>query len=192
MILTFYEIPDSMSIRMDPGKYLKAYPAQSVILVATRFGDVFNVAPYAWHMPVSIDPPLVAVGIRKSRDTYSNILDTGEFVVAIPDPDQIKAIRESAKALPRDQSEFETAGLTPLPSEKINTPGVNECQVNLECKLLWEKEAGDHQVVVGEVVGLSIRDDLDPSVLNRTHLDPVYHTAAPGSEYSRKGPVIEE
>lgn len=180
-----------MAKQMDPKDYLKAYPAQSVILVVSRFGDIFNFAPYAWHMPVSIDPPLVVVGIRKSRDTYANLMDTGEFVIAVPDPDQIHAIRESAKSLPRDQSEFDTAGLTPLKSEKISTPGVKECQVNLECKFLWERSAGDHQVIVGEVLNISLRDDLDPSDLQRTDLDPVYHTASPGAEYSRKGPVIE-
>jgi hypothetical protein len=47
-------------------------------------------------------------------------------------------------------------------------------------------------VVVGEVVNVTLNDDLDPENLNRTHLDPVYHTASPGAEYSRKGPVIDE
>jgi flavin reductase (DIM6/NTAB) family NADH-FMN oxidoreductase RutF len=174
---------------VEPGRYLKTYPAQSVVLVCSRYGNVYNVAPFAWHMPVSIEPPVVAISIRDSRDTHANIIENGEYVMAFPSTDLVKQIDIAAKPLPRDESEFDLAGLTPLQSKVIKTPGVVECQVNMECRLMWIKNAGDHDIFVGEVVFVNIKD-LDPGTVDRTQLDPIYHTAASGAQYSAKGDVL--
>jgi flavin reductase (DIM6/NTAB) family NADH-FMN oxidoreductase RutF len=47
---------------------------------------------------------------------------------------------------------FAEYGLTPLPSEKVVPPIIEECPVNLECKLLSVTEVGDHDLFIGEVV----------------------------------------
>jgi flavin reductase (DIM6/NTAB) family NADH-FMN oxidoreductase RutF len=179
-----------MTKELKPEKFLRSYPAQSVVLVCTSYGKVNNVAPFAWHMPISIEPPAMVIGVRRSRDTYSNILDNKEFVVAIPGPELVDAIDRSAISFPREKSEFHESGLTPLPGNKIDTPGVKECQVNMECKLMWNKQAGDHDVMAGEIVSVILGDDLDPETVDRSKLEPVYHTAVSGAEYSGKGEPI--
>ncbi|MFW3146927.1 MAG: flavin reductase family protein [Thermoplasmatota archaeon] len=140
--------------------FLKATPPMPVVLLSTLHGEVKNAAPYAWHMPISMAPPLLGVAIRKTRDTFKNIMDTGEFVVCIPPPSLKDKVILTAKALPRDRSEFELAGLTPIRSRKVAPFGIGECPANLECRLVWSKEAGDHHVVVGEVLHASVSEEL--------------------------------
>jgi flavin reductase (DIM6/NTAB) family NADH-FMN oxidoreductase RutF len=158
-----------------------------VVLVSTLFGDVKNVAPYAWHMPISIDPPLLGIAMRKSRDTYRNILEQGEFVVAVPGPDLLARMERTADPLPRDRSEFEHAGLTPSPSKKVKPFHVLECPVNMECSFVWEKGSGDHQVVVGKVLHVEMANG--PQDGGRVY-DIIYHSMGPGATYLRlDGPL---
>ncbi len=168
-----------------PVQFLANYPPMPVVLVSTLFGEVRNVAPYAWHMPISIDPPLLGIAMRKSRDTYKNILEQGEFVVAVPGPKLLKKMEATAESLPRDRSEFEHAGLTPTPSKMVAPFHVKECPVNMECRFEWEKEAGDHQVVVGRVVHVDVVSDGEGHV----H-DPIYHSMGSGSQYLRLGKAL--
>ena len=101
-------------MKIEPREYMKIIPPPPVVLVSTLYGEVRNVAPFGMNMPISSDPPLYAIGVRETRDTYSNILEIEEFVVAVPGPDLVEQIAATAEALPRDVSEFERAGFTPL------------------------------------------------------------------------------
>ncbi len=169
-----------------PGQFLANYPPMPVVLVSTLYKEVKNVAPYAWHMPISIDPPLLGIAMRTTRDTYKNILEQGEFVVAVPGPELLKMMEATAESLPRDSSEFDHAGLTPTPSKMVAPFHVKECPVNIECRFLWEKEAGDHQVVVGRVVHVDVVSD------GKKHVhDPIYHSMGTGAQYLRLGGPLQ-
>ena len=82
--------------------------------------------------PVSFNPPIIALGIRDTRDTFKNIQDFGEFVVGIPGPELVAEIEIAGKAFPRDVSEFEKAGLTAVPSRVVKPYRIKEC-----ARLTW-------------------------------------------------------
>jgi len=164
-------------------------PPMGVVLVSTLNGEVANLAPFGMFMPVSSRPPRIALGISERRDTFRNIVNTGEFVVAVPSPEQVEVIRICAIAYPPDVSEFEEAGVTPEPSKVVKPYRVKECQTNLECKLVWMKEAGDHHVVVGEIVAAAVKEELSTPDWDRTHLQPVYF--AGGDSYYGRGELIK-
>ena len=177
-------------MELDPQTFIEAIAPPPVVLVSTLYGQVKNVAPYGMNMPVSYSPPLLALGIAESRDTFHNIVEAEEFVVAYPGPDLIDKIAVTAKPFPRDVSEFDEAGLTPLPSQVVKPYGVKECQLNLECRLAWHKEAGDHYIVVGQVVAARMNDAVYREHVTRALLDPIYHAGSPEGEYARRGPII--
>lgn len=131
-----------------------------VVLVSTLFGRIRNVAPFGMVMPVSYSPPLLALGIGETRDTLKNIQDTHEFVVCVANPGLVDKIILTARFYPRNVSEFDMAGFTPLESSVVKPCGIKECQSNLECKVEWVKKAGDHQVVVGRIVAARIGDEI--------------------------------
>ena len=171
--------------------FRKILPPPPVILISTLYGDIKNIAPFAWNMTVSMNPPLLAVSIRETRDTYKNILETKEFVVAVPNPDLVKEIDITAKSFSRDISEFEKAGLTPINSTIVKPFSVKECQANIECKLEWIKQAGDHHIVVGRVVAANLDDKIQTDVVSRLVIDPVYLVAADNGKYAGKGEIIK-
>ena len=174
-------------MEVEPLRYSSLMAATPVVLVSTLHGEVANVAPFGMVMPVSHDPPMLALGIKESRDTFANIQELGEFVVGVPGPDMLDHILVTAKPFPRDISEFEEAGLTKVESRVVKPYRIGECQTNLECRLVWVKEAGDHHVVVGQVVAGGVRDDIYRTG-TRDDLDPLYHLL--DGQYARRGPKI--
>ncbi|MGA1872873.1 MAG: flavin reductase family protein [Thermoplasmatota archaeon] len=176
---------------MEPGQYLKATGPLPLVLVSTRHGETMNVAPYAWMMPISIDPPILGVAVRKIRDTFKNIMDNGEFVVSFPGPELKERVIKTADPLPRDQSEFEHAGLTPISSSAVSVPGVEECLTRIECRLEWAKEAGDHHVVVGRVVNVSISRELEERGIDANFPDVLLHIGGGRNLYGRVNELIQ-
>ncbi|HZX09768.1 MAG TPA: flavin reductase family protein [Acidobacteriota bacterium] len=178
-------------MEVNPKDYISIIAPPPVVLVSTLFGKVKNVAPYGMVMPVSNDPPLLALGIRKTRDTFKNIMDSKEFVVAYPSPELVEQIDQSAQNFPRNISEFEKTGLTPIQSTQVKPFRIKECQVNLECQLEWHKPAGDHHVVVGQVKAADIEGALYRKELRRAMIHPVYDAGHHQFRYAQKGPLIK-
>jgi len=177
-------------MRVSPEDYLKVIPPPPVVLVSTLHGDVKNVAPFGMNMPISFDPPLYAIGVGRTRDTYQNIVDAKEFVIALPGPELAEQIDITATSFPREVSEFEESGLTPVKSEVVGPFRVGECQSHLECKLEWVKQAGDHYIIVGRVVAADIDDSLYEDDLSRRVLNPIYNVVS--GSYATKGPMLGE
>lgn len=176
-------------MELQPDQYIRIIPPPPVVLVSTLYGEVKNVAPFGMNMPVSFEPPLYAIGVSPKRDTYHNIMDTGEFVVGVPGPELVRQTDAAATSFPRDVSEFVESGLTPVPSKAVRPFRIGECQANLECRLEWVKEAGDHFIIVGRVLVAWVRNDLVTGKPSRRAIDPVYHVQT--GVYARKGEILD-
>ncbi len=164
-------------MQIDLSRTLYATPPTSVILISTvDKNDRNNIAPFAWWNVVSKEPPLIAVSIRPSTNTYRIIKKTAEFTIGIPDPELVDIVYGSAQ-LDREADEFKKLDLTVLPAVKITSPRIKECQVNIECRYKNEIECGDHMLVIGEVVAVEVRDDLiyPEDAVMRHNLKPIAH-----------------
>ena len=51
---------------------------------------------------------------------------------------------------------FAETGLTPLKSQHINAPGIDESPVNIECRVKKIEELGSHHMFIAEVVGVTV------------------------------------
>ena len=73
---------------------------------------------------------------------------------------------------PPEVDEFETSGLTPIPSDLVKAPRVAESHVNMECRLLYSIEVsglpGGGTLVLGEVIRFHIDDALLPQLPDRS------------------------
>lgn len=177
-------------MEIQPENYIRIIAPPPVVLVSTLYDAVKNVAPFGMVMPVSHNPPMIALGVFEQWDTFKNIVDTEDFVVAYPSPGQLEQIELAAKRWPRNVSEFDKAGLTPVRSKLVKSSRVKECQVNLECQLEWYKPAGDHHVVVGKIVAADIADALWKEELYRAMIHPVYDAGGKEQLYARKGELL--
>ncbi|MFA5764297.1 MAG: flavin reductase family protein [archaeon] len=138
---------------MDIKEALKLFPPRIVVLISTVDKDGNqNIAPHSEFINLYEEDRFLVV-IDKTHDTYKNILETGEFVVALPTIDIAKSISICGKSFEKGVSEFNHASLTPLKANKVCAPLVKECVANFECELYKEYETLDNgAIIIGKVI----------------------------------------
>lgn len=150
-----------------------------VILVSTISKDsIENVAPFAMFMNCSSKPDnMIAIAISPKTDTYANIKDTKEFIVGIPQENMLEKLYKSGEKVNSNINEFELTGLTPYNSKKLKCKRVKECIVNIDCIFENEMETGNHNIIVGKVVGCDIDEDKysKNKVELRCNISNIYH-----------------
>ena len=134
-----------------------------------------NLAPYSFFQCVATNPPVVlfSAGISDGheKDSLVNTRATGEFTCNLVDMATVEAMNQSAAELDRGESEFDFAGLTPLASESIAAPRVQEAKASFECRVQQIVELGSAPVTHAVVFGEVIRIHVDDSVLDGTRVD---------------------
>jgi flavin reductase (DIM6/NTAB) family NADH-FMN oxidoreductase RutF len=139
--------------------------------ISTRSANgVNNCAPFSFFNVFSEDPPLCVIGINprasdgEMKHSLKNIRRTGEFVVNLVDEANANAMAISGEEIPEEESEFQTAGLTPVPAMLVQHPRIAEAAACLECKLFRLLEiSAMRQLVLGEILLVHAREGIiDP------------------------------
>ena len=124
-----------------------------VVLVSSLLDKKSALTPIAWNMPVSDDPPIIALEIWKGHFVYKAILQTGDFVVNIPSSDMAETVRKLGSVSGSKVDKFEKYGLTGEPAEKVRSPRLKSAIGILECKLRGDRYLLDkYNIVLGDVV----------------------------------------
>jgi flavin reductase (DIM6/NTAB) family NADH-FMN oxidoreductase RutF len=136
---------------------------------------IVNAAPFSFFNAMGADPPTVVIGImaREARlkDTTTNIIDTGEFVVNLVSEANAEAMNITCIDAPPGVDELQLASLTAVPSRSVAPPRIGESPVSFECKILASLVTSPTQtIVVGRVVCAHI-DDRFVLDAKRCHLD---------------------
>ena len=159
------------------GYYVRFSPPSSVVLVTciSRDGRA-NIITIGMYMPISFDPPLLAIGVSPKRYSHSLIEETGEFVVNVPGGDLVDAAVLCGSVSGRVVDKFKEAKLTAIPASKVKPPLIAECIAHFECRVYDKFTAGDHTIFIGEVVAVSIEEKaVKENVLDVTKTQPISH-----------------
>ena len=128
------------------------YPMRTYLIVSGK-GDEVDVMAADWVTIISHKPLLIGVSISPKRYTHRLVRTHNEFVVSVPSLDMLKDVWiAGTKSGPSKLSEM---NITLMPSLRIETPSIKESIANIECKVIDEREYGDHTLFVGKVVGWS-------------------------------------
>jgi len=113
----------------------------------------------AFHF-YSFNPPSVMVGIKPEKYTYELISKKKEFGINIPTKDQLDKIHICGSVSGRHEDKYKLANLTPKKANKIDSYIIEECPVNLECKVVHQIEyEGSHKWFIGEIKEVHIDDE---------------------------------
>lgn len=172
-----------------------------IAFVSTKSRNgVPNLAPYSFYTIACFNPMIIVffpIRYKKGsekKDTCTNILDTGEFVVNIATEDFLEELNTTSGLYDADVDEFMKCGLTPVESKRVNAPGVLESPIRMECRLYKTLPIGDDEggsdAIFGRVVHFYADDRLIENYrLDEKKLKPVARLA--GMSYSTLGKVIE-
>lgn len=131
-----------------------SYPRQ-VILVTSRH-ETDNVMTCSWHMPVSFKPELYAVAIGKTRHTLKIIEKSNVFAVNFISEDMEDIAVNVGRNSGFRKDKFAMFKIDKEECERIDCPVIKGCLAHLECKVINKLEAGDHVIILGEVVNRKI------------------------------------
>ena len=116
---------------------------------------VVNAAPYSFFNAFGNDPPIVAIGVLSGpgrfKDSATNILATGEFVVNLVSEANAEAMNVTCIDAPPEIDEIDLAGLTPAASQKVRPPRIAESPASLECLEWGTLQIGNNRLIIGLV-----------------------------------------
>lgn len=118
-----------------------------------------NIITVAWAGTVCTNPPMLSISVRPERYSYHMIETSGEFVVNLTTEQLVKATDYCGVRSGRDVDKFKEMHLTPLPSREVSVPGIAESPVNIECRVREIKPLGSHNMILADVVAVTIDDD---------------------------------
>jgi flavin reductase (DIM6/NTAB) family NADH-FMN oxidoreductase RutF len=170
----------------------RLYPMPTPLIVGGS-GDNVSVLPVAWVAIAGSTPSSIVMALRSTRHTLALIRATGEFTVNIPSVSLAEAVDYCGLVSGRTTDKFADTGLTTLPGTKVATPIVEQCPLNLECKVLSETPNGDYVLVIGEILE-TLADEAILTADGKIDvdlLDPLVYI--PGTrEYRGLGPKVAD
>lgn len=137
-------------------------------LIATRSTDgISNVAIFSSVVHLGSDPALLGFIVRPAgklpRNTYENILETGEYTINHVHPEMAERAHYSSAKLPRETSEFSMCGLTEEYVSGFSAPFVQESTVKLGMRFEEEIPIARNgtTLIIGSVRLAIIPDEAD-------------------------------
>ena len=134
------------------------YPLPAVMVsVASKAGEK-NILTVSWAGTICSDPPMVSISVRPNRHSYHMIEETGEFVINLTTKELAFATDYCGVVSGRDVDKFQKLDLTPLKGKVVSAPLIEECPVNIECRVKQKIELGTHHMFLADVVAVTVDD----------------------------------
>jgi flavin reductase (DIM6/NTAB) family NADH-FMN oxidoreductase RutF len=136
------------------------------------------------------EPPIIGVPIRHHQYTLKGMYQNLTFSVNIPSVDLVKETDYCGIVTGSKVDKVKVCGFKVFYGSLENAPLIEQCPINLECKIVHILNLGTHAFVMGEVKGAYITDDcLTQGKPDVKKIKPmIYNLEA--SEYSAFGEVV--
>lgn len=142
--------------------YSRAYPLPVAIAIAKDRKGKYNPITLGWVTQTSVKPCMFSIAISRANYSLEAIRFAREFVLAFPSADMAEEALFFGSCSGRDTDKLSRVKLATEPARCIDSLLLSDAVSNFECKLVSEHLAGDHVILVGEVVGIYM--NADPSV----------------------------
>ncbi|MEW6186459.1 MAG: flavin reductase family protein, partial [Thermodesulfobacteriota bacterium] len=105
-------------------------------------------------------PPCVSIALREATYTYANLIAQQAFTISLPTEKYIREADYFGIASGRNEDKFAVTGLTPIKSEVVNAPYVQEFPFVLECKVVNHYKIGLHTQFIGEILDIKVDEEM--------------------------------
>jgi flavin reductase (DIM6/NTAB) family NADH-FMN oxidoreductase RutF len=119
-------------------------------VVGVASGQAHGGFTAAWVMQASFDPLLLALSINPGHASHGLLHGGGGFTVNVLERDQLGLARRFGTRSARDEDKL--AGLRWHPGS-TGAPILDDALAYFDCALAGRMPAGDHELVLGRVVG---------------------------------------
>ena len=160
--------PDEVSIGQVYAWMIRIITPRPIAWVATQSpGGVPNLAPFSYFSGVSSNPAALLFCCANradgtAKDTLRNLREIPQFVVNVVPAHLGPSMLATSAELEYEVSEFSTAGLDPVASQRVVPPGVKESPIRIECEVLQIVPVGSgigaSHVILGKILLFDVAD----------------------------------
>ncbi len=155
-------------------EFVLSIPSPLFLVTSYKSNGKPNACMQSWATFTGNEKGFYAIlsAVNKKGHLYQTLKERKEAVINFMSLDLYDQCMATIRNNKFDQDELSSSGLTAVPASMVNAPMVEECFMNLECKLLWEKdikEGDEYTMMCLEVINVHIDEDhLDENKLGRT------------------------
>ena len=135
-------------------------PVPVVLITSKNSAGKTNVFTVGWTGTINTKPPMLYISIRPERLSYEYIKESMEFVVNLPSSDLVKQVDYCGVRTGKKNDKITEMGFTLKEGHNVLTPYIDECPVNIECKVKSIIPLGTHDMFIAEVVASHVNEDL--------------------------------
>lgn len=135
-------------------------PVPAVLITSSNKEGKPNVFTVGWIGTACTKPPMITVAIRPERLSYDYIKETEEFVVNLPSSTMTRLVDYCGVVSGKKEDKIEKLGLKLQPSLQVSAPSLEDCPVNIECRLKSITPLGSHDLFLAEVVSVSVDEEI--------------------------------
>lgn len=164
--------PETLAVRDRYVLLIGTIQPRPIAWVSTVSPDgVPNLAPFSFFTGIAANPMTLCFApvndrTGKKKDTLLNVEATRQFVVNFATEANAEKMNQTSAPYPYGVSEFEKAGLTPLPSVKVKPPRVKESPAAFECELVQIVPLGQGPLAGNLVIGRVTYVHMDDALYN--------------------------
>jgi flavin reductase (DIM6/NTAB) family NADH-FMN oxidoreductase RutF len=140
--------------KLGPNTIMFPYPT---VLVGAMVNGKPNFMTASWVGIACSNPPAISVAIRPERYTYKGVIEHNTFSINVPGSNLAKATDFCGIYSGRDNDK--TSLFHIFYGKLENVPLIEECPLNLECKVIHTIEIGTHTLFIGEIMETHANDD---------------------------------
>jgi flavin reductase (DIM6/NTAB) family NADH-FMN oxidoreductase RutF len=167
------------------GPQTLVYP-KPAFLVGADVDAQSNFLTVAWGGIACGSPPMVSVAIRKNRYTLKGIKQNMAFSLNVSSKDYVVETDYCGITSGSKTDKVVDCGFTVFYGDLAGAPMIEECPVNLECKVDRILNLGSHYLVIGKIMETHVSEDcLTDGKPDVRKIQPIaYITGQPGNYYS--------
>ena len=135
-----------------------------VAIMGAMKGEEHKVITVSWVTQISKFPPLILVCVSPESSIAPVISEKKEFVLSLLPQEMEEVARICGHTSENVENKLETSKLTTKASKRVEIPSINEAICNIECQVVQEHQAGDHNIIVAKVTDVDKLDDKKPLV----------------------------
>jgi len=160
--------------------------ATPTVLVGSMVNGKSNFMAVAWCGVANSIPPMVSVAIRRPRYTLKGILEFSEFSVCVPSVAQVKEADYCGIVSGAKVDKTAACGFEIFTGSLKNAPLIQQCPVNLACKVAQIVSLPSHELVIGEVKETHVSENcLTDGKPDMRKIQPfIYSAALPGDYFA--------
>ncbi|MDR2442977.1 MAG: flavin reductase family protein [Deltaproteobacteria bacterium] len=163
-----------------------AFPLPAYLVGTYDESSKPNIITSAWAGILASNPPCLGVSLRPARYSHAAIVKNQAFTVNFPSSKLLAAVDFAGIVSGKNVDKFKDAALTPIKSDLVNAPYVDECPVVAECRLYKTLELGSHTLFVGEILDIKADEEVIlGAILDIEKIDPLVFNY--GGHYHKVG-----